>query len=77
MEETFATDSMIVLLNTSVDYEVNKYYTIIFQVIDDIKFPPLTGQATLKVKYDKEYRERVMERDKERRGRGGVRVERR
>ena len=48
-EYTFSTDSMLVILNTSVDYEVNQFYTLIFQIIDDIKSPPLTGQATLKV----------------------------
>ena len=48
-EFIFNTDKMLVLLNTTVDYEVNKYYVVIFEIIDELKFPALTGQATLKV----------------------------
>lgn len=48
-EFVFNTESMLVTLNSTVDYEVEQYYVVIFEIVDEMKSPPLTGQATLKV----------------------------
>lgn len=36
-------------LASEVDYEVAQDYTLILEIIDSLKVPPLTGQATIKV----------------------------
>ena len=44
------TNTMLVTLATDVDYEVAKDYTLIFEIIDLVASPQLTGEATLKVR---------------------------
>ena len=35
---------------SSIDYEVTDAYTLVLEIIDAGKVPPLTGQATVKVR---------------------------
>ena len=44
------TDTMIVTLLTEVDYEVATDYTLVFEIVDLVASPQLTGEATLKVR---------------------------
>ena len=41
--------SMLAVLDLEVDYEVETFYVIVIEVIDFLRTPVLTGQATLKV----------------------------
>lgn len=43
------TETLYVTLASAVDYEVETAYTLIVEVIDHLKVPPLTGQVTVKV----------------------------
>lgn len=40
---------MLVTLASEVDYENVQNYVLVFEVVDYVKLPPLTGEATLKV----------------------------
>lgn len=46
---TVTTETLYVTLASEVDYEVAQDYTLILEIIDTLKVPPLTGQATIKV----------------------------
>ena len=50
-EEYFyiTTEKAIVLLPLAVDYEGETAYTVIMEVVDFMKTPPMTGSITLKV----------------------------
>lgn len=47
---TVNTETMYVTLASDVDYEVATDYTLVLEIIDTLKVPPLTGQATVKVR---------------------------
>ena len=44
-----STETLYVTLASEVDYEVSSSYTVILEVIDYLKVPPLTGEVTVKV----------------------------
>lgn len=48
-EFTITTETMLVTVSLALDFEAAKEYTLVFEIVDDLKVPPLTGEATLKV----------------------------
>ena len=42
--------SMLAVLDLEVDYEVETFYVMVIEVVDFLRTPVLTGQATLKVR---------------------------
>ena len=42
-------ETMLAVLDLEVDYEVETSYTMVIEVVDFLRTPSLTGQATLKV----------------------------
>ena len=53
-------ETMLAVLDLEVDYEVETSYTMVIEVVDFLRTPSLTGQATLKVYFPLQLSSRQM-----------------